>query len=62
MLDVTSEFAQSISIGNKITLKDKEGFSLAIMEITDVWEPDRIKEAKLVFGTDDDSHPVLIIY
>jgi len=57
MLDVTSEFAQSISIGNKITLKDKEGFSLAIMEITDIWEPDRIKEAKLVFGTDDDSHP-----
>ena len=27
MLDVTSEFAQSLSIGNKITLKDKEGFS-----------------------------------
>ena len=26
MLDVPSEFAQSISIGNKITLKDKEGF------------------------------------
>ena len=57
ILDVTSKFAQSISIGNKITLKDKEGFSLAIMEITDIWEPDRIKEAKLVFGTDDDSHP-----
>ena len=57
MLDVPSEFAQSISIGNKITLKDKEGFSLAIMEITDIWEPDRIKEANLVFGTDDDSHP-----
>jgi len=57
MLDVPSEFTQSISIGNKITLKDKEGFSLAIMEITDIWEPDRIKEAKLVFGTDDDCHP-----
>ena len=57
MLDVPSEFTQSISIGNKITLKDKEGFSLAIMEITDIWEPDRLKEAKLVFGTDDDCHP-----
>jgi len=57
MLDVTSEFAQSKSIGNKITLKDKEGFSLAIMEITDIWEPDKIKEAKLVFGTNDDTHP-----
>ena len=25
-LDVTNDFSESISIGNKITLKDKEGF------------------------------------
>ena len=56
-LDVTNEFSQSISLGNKITLKDKEGFSLAVMEVHDIWEPDRSKEAELVFGTTDDSHP-----
>ncbi|MEC7855482.1 MAG: bifunctional sulfate adenylyltransferase/adenylylsulfate kinase [Candidatus Neomarinimicrobiota bacterium] len=56
-LDITSEFADSVSEGDSITLKDKEGFSLAVMRITNIWEPDRKKESKLVFGTDDDSHP-----
>ena len=56
-LDVTTEFSKSISHHNKITLKDKEGFSLAVMEVGDIWVPDRLNEAKLVFGTTDDSHP-----
>ena len=43
-LDVTKEYSQSIDIGSKITLKDKEGFSLAVMEVYDIWEPDRSKE------------------
>ena len=56
-LDVSIEFAELLSNGDSITLKDKEGFSLAIMEISDIWEPDRAKEASLVFGTNDDKHP-----
>ena len=56
-LDVSIEFAELLSNGDSITLKDKEGFSLAIMEISDIWEPDRAKEATLVFGTNDDKHP-----
>ena len=56
-LDVSIEFADLLSNGDSITLKDKEGFSLAIMEISDIWEPDRAKEATLVFGTNDDKHP-----
>tara|TARA_X000001036_G_scaffold417413_1_gene435368 strand:+ start:602 stop:2260 length:1659 start_codon:yes stop_codon:yes gene_type:complete len=56
-LDITNEFSESISKGNRITLKDKEGFSLAVMEVQDIWEPDKMKEAELVFGTIDDSHP-----
>ena len=56
-LDVSIEFAELLSKGDNITLKDKEGFSLAIMEISDIWEPDRVKEATLVFGTRDDKHP-----
>ena len=56
-LDVSIEFADLLSNGDSITLKDKEGFSLAIMEISDIWEPDRSKEATLVFGTNDDKHP-----
>ena len=56
-LDVSNEFAELLSKGDSFTLKDKEGFSLAIMEISDIWEPDRAKEATLVFGTNDDKHP-----
>ena len=56
-LDISNEFSESISKGNRITLKDKEGFSLAVMEVHDIWEPDKMKEAEFVFGTIDDSHP-----
>ena len=56
-LDVNSEFSKSISIGDNITLKDKEGFSIAVLEVEDKWEPDLNKEAELIFGTKDVSHP-----
>ncbi|MDG1224345.1 MAG: bifunctional sulfate adenylyltransferase/adenylylsulfate kinase, partial [Candidatus Marinimicrobia bacterium] len=56
-LDVNSEFSKSISIGDNITLKDKEGFSIAVLEVEDKWEPDLNKEAELIFGTEDLSHP-----
>ena len=56
-LDVSAQFAELLTNGDSITLKDKEGFSLATMEISDIWEPDRAEEAALVFGTNDDKHP-----
>jgi len=56
-LDVNSEFSKSISIGDNITLKDKEGFSIAVLEVENKWEPDLYKEAELIFGTKDLSHP-----
>jgi len=56
-LDVNSDFSKSLSIGDNITLKDKEGFSIAVLEVEDKWEPDLNKEAELIFGTKDVSHP-----
>ena len=56
-LDVNSKFSKSISIGENITLKDKEGFSIAVLEVENKWEPDLYKEAELTFGTKDVSHP-----
>ncbi|MDC0911038.1 bifunctional sulfate adenylyltransferase/adenylylsulfate kinase [Candidatus Marinimicrobia bacterium] len=56
-LDVNSEFSKSISIGDNMTLKDKEGFSIAVLEVENKWEPDLYKEAELIFGTKDLSHP-----
>ena len=57
MLDVDKEFSKKLTVGDKLTLKDKEGFSIAIIEIDDIWEPDLNKEAELVFGTTDCLHP-----
>ena len=56
-LDVNSKFSKSISIGENTTLKDKEGFSIAVLEVENKWEPDLYKEAELIFGTKDVSHP-----
>ena len=33
-LDVSTQFAELLSNGDSITLKDKEGFSLAVMDIS----------------------------
>ena len=57
MLDIDKEFSKKLTVGDKLTLKDKEGFSIAIIKIDDIWEPDLNKEAELVFGTKDCSHP-----
>jgi len=57
MLDVTEEFADSISEGERIALRHPEGMILAIMTARDIWRPDLKKEAKAVFGTTDESHP-----
>tara|TARA_Y100001970_G_scaffold151164_2_gene185237 strand:+ start:10584 stop:12263 length:1680 start_codon:yes stop_codon:yes gene_type:complete len=57
VLDVDEKFSNSLSAGDKVTLKDKEGFPLAVLNISDKWKPDYEKEAKEVYGTTDQSHP-----
>lgn len=56
-LDVGSETAESLSSGQRVALRDSEGVMLAILEISDIWQPDRREEAKQVFGTDSLMHP-----
>ncbi len=56
-LDVEEAFAKELKPGYKIALCDQEGFTLAILEIEDVWQPDLSKEAELVYGTIDTKHP-----
>ena len=58
-LDVTEEFAASITLGDDIALRDMEGVILAIMTVTDRWKPDKALEAKKVFGADDQAHPAV---
>jgi len=56
-LDTTEEFAESASEGDRIALRHPEGMVLAIMTVTDIWEPDHTEEAEAVFGTQNEEHP-----
>jgi ATP sulfurylase len=57
-LDVKEEVAASLQPGQKLALNDHEGFLLAVMTVRDIWQPDKQKEARLVYGTDNAvAHP-----
>ncbi|MFL2983256.1 MAG: bifunctional sulfate adenylyltransferase/adenylylsulfate kinase [Candidatus Neomarinimicrobiota bacterium] len=58
-LDVDKKFSNQISIGEEIILREKEGFKIAKMTIESIWSPDFYKEAELVYGTIDQSHPAV---
>ena len=58
-LDVDEKTAKSLEIGDKVELRDQEGVVLAILTVADIWKPDKSKEAKLVFGADDEAHPAV---
>ena len=57
-LDVTEDFAKKLKPGSsKIALRDPEGVMLAVLNVEEVWQPDRQAEAKAVFGTASAAHP-----
>ncbi|RDS80652.1 bifunctional sulfate adenylyltransferase/adenylylsulfate kinase [Dyella psychrodurans] len=56
-LDVDEAFAASLPEGAQISLNDVQGTPLAVLTVEDVYFPDRIAEARFVFGTTDRTHP-----
>ena len=58
-LDVSEEFSEKIKAEEKITLRDKEGFALAVLTVSDIWTPDLEKEAQSVYATTDTTHPAV---
>ncbi|MEO1563596.1 MAG: bifunctional sulfate adenylyltransferase/adenylylsulfate kinase [Pseudomonadota bacterium] len=58
-LDVSQTFANQVSVGEKIALRDLEGVILATLEISDIYTPNKAREAELVFGADDQAHPAV---
>ncbi len=59
VLDVNRQFSQKIDIGDKVVLRDKEGFQIARMTVESIWEPDIKEEAELVYRTTDIFHPAV---
>ena len=56
-LDIPETKAKSLEAGQSVTLRDPEGFLLAIMEIEEIWAVEVEKEALQIFGTSDQVHP-----
>jgi|AntDeeMinimDraft_5_1070356.scaffolds.fasta_scaffold06127_1 sulfate adenylyltransferase len=63
-LDVSEEFAAKVegaSADNPVTvaLRDAEHVLIGVIDVTDVYRPDKSLEAKQVFGADDSAHPAV---
>lgn len=66
-LAVSRETAQSLRIGEQVTLVEsprmpthqggEEGIALAVLQITEKFEYDKKREAEKVYGTTDEKHP-----
>ena len=57
MLDLPSEIATTLSAGDRLALVHPEGVLVAVLNVGDVWVPDKADEAAKVFGTKDEFHP-----
>jgi len=56
-LDVSKENADKLTIGCQIVLKGEEWHQLGILEVEDIYKPNKTIEAQKVFGTTDVFHP-----
>ena len=56
-LDVSADFARSLENGETVALRDSEGFMPAVLTVEEQWNPDKEREAELVYGTRSTGHP-----
>lgn len=56
-LDVEEKIAERLEPGQSVALRDLEGFMLAVLTVSDIWQPDKAHEARQVYGTDSPDHP-----
>jgi len=56
-LGVEEGIAKTLSPGDRLALRDQEGFMLGILEVSDCWRPNKRREASCVFQTDEEDHP-----
>ncbi len=57
VFDVPEQIAEKLKPGDKVALRDNEGFMPAVLAVSDVWQPDKQHEAQQVYGTSDIEHP-----
>lgn len=57
ILDIQEKNLEKITLGTQVALKDQEGYVLALVEVNEIWQPNKQLEAEKVFGTTDTLHP-----
>jgi sulfate adenylyltransferase len=57
MLDIKEADATLLKSSGRVGLRTPEGVLLAVMTVKDIWQPDRMREAQMVFGSTDSMHP-----
>ena len=57
VLDISREKSKDLSLGSEILLCDSFNNPIAILKISSIYEPDKKKEAEMVYGTTDELHP-----
>lgn len=55
-LPVSETVAEELQIGDQVRLTH-QGSVYGLLEISDTYTPDKQREARLVYGTDDENHP-----
>ena len=58
-LDVDEKFYRTLKLEDKVELRNKEGFLIAVLKVESLWKPNLKKEAELVYGTTDPFHPAV---
>lgn len=57
-LDVPETTAKKIEPDQDLALCDSEGFLLAVMHVQDIWQPDKKREARSIYNTENElKHP-----
>ena len=57
-LDVPAQIGDALAPGDRLALRDAEGFLLAVLDVGEIWPSDPVAEARALFGAaDPTAHP-----
>lgn len=55
-LDVSLKFAEKLSPGQALALRDAEGMLMALLTVAEIWQPDKGAESQCLYGTRSFTH------
>lgn len=59
-LDVDEAFAATLDVGAHVELRNPHGVALARLDLSDIYYPDHLREARLLYGHMDREHPAIV--